>query len=164
MIDEVVLFDFKGFQSRSGLVLALSSLFQWFKQSTWSASALTRSLPLLLRTKGPNNATFSQSAAMCQWPFLLRFSTFPPVFPFLSGIRFYWSPCFAPSAQWRLSQRSWDPFPVSFCKAMRAGNIYGYSYQRSCKPRLLTVWFWHFSLCWFWVMWNICDSIMQQLI
>lgn len=60
---------------------------------------------------------------------------------------FYWSPCFAPSAQWRSSKRSWDPFPVFFCKAMRAGNIYGYSYQRSCKPRLLTVWFWHFSLC-----------------
>lgn len=77
---------------------------------------------------------------------------------------FYWLPCFAPSAQWRSSKRSWDPFPVSFCKGMRAGNIYGYSYQRSCKPRLLTVWFWHLSLCWFWVMWNICDSIMQQLI
>lgn len=31
VIDEVVLFDFKGFQSRSGLVLAHSSLFQRFK-------------------------------------------------------------------------------------------------------------------------------------
>lgn len=73
-------FDFKGFQSCSGLVLALTSLFQWFKQSAWSASALTRSLPLLLRTKGLNNATFSQSAATFQWPFLLCFSTFPLFF------------------------------------------------------------------------------------
>lgn len=79
----VFLFYFKGFQSHTGCVLALSSLFQWFKQSTWSASALTRRLPLLLRTKGPNNATFCVSMAISP-PFLNVF----PVFLFLSGIRF----------------------------------------------------------------------------
>lgn len=26
--------------------------------------------------------------------------------------------------------------PVFFCEEVRAGNIYGYSYQRSCKPCL----------------------------
>lgn len=55
-------------------------------------------------------------------------------------------------------------YPVSFCEEVRAGNIYGYSYRRSCKPCLSTVWFWRFSLCWVWVTWNIWDSIMQQLI
>lgn len=34
VIDEVALFDFKDSESRSGLVLALLSLFQWLKRST----------------------------------------------------------------------------------------------------------------------------------
>lgn len=83
VIDEVVLFDFKGVQSRTAWILALSSLFQWFKRSTWSASALTRRLPLLLRTKAPNNATFYVSMAISP-PFFNVFS----VFLLLSGIRF----------------------------------------------------------------------------
>lgn len=66
--------------------------------------------PCCCKQKDPNNATFSQSGATCQWLFFPILHIYP-LFPSFFGIHFYWSPCFVPRAQWSSSKRSWDSFP-----------------------------------------------------
>ncbi len=82
-------------------------LFQWLKWSTWCASVLAGSLPLLLQTK-----TSKQCYFLSVWR-NMSMAIFPhfPLFSFLFGIHLYWSPCFVPSAQRSSSKRSWDSFP-----------------------------------------------------
>lgn len=77
---------------------------------------------------------------------------FPPFyfcFIFIGGLVLY------PVPSGPQVKEAGNPSLVLFCREVRAENIYGYSYQRSCKPCLSTVWFWHFSFCWFWAMRNI---------
>lgn len=72
------------------------------------------------------------------------FFAFSPLFPsfaafiFISGLVLY------PVASGVYVKETGFLYPVSLCRDVRAGNIYGHSYQRSCKPCLPTVRFWHF--------------------
>lgn len=116
--------------------------------------------PCCCKQKESNNATFSQSGPTCQWLFFPILRIFP-LFPSFLAFIFIGCLVLYPVHSGAQVKKAVILFPISFCEEVRARNIYSYSYQRSCKPCLSTVWFWRFSLCCVWVMWN---SIMQRLI
>lgn len=79
--------------------------------------------PCCCKQKHPNNATFSQSGATCQWLFFPHFQLFP-LFPSFLAFIFIGRLVLYPEPSGP-HQRGWDSFPFSFCEEVRAGNIYG---------------------------------------
>lgn len=103
--------------------------------------------PCCCKQKDPNNTTLSQSGAPCQWLFYPNLHNFP-LFPAFWAFIFIGLLVLYPLPSGPQVKEAGILFPISLCEEVRAGNIYDYSYQGSCKPCLLTVCFWHFSLCW----------------
>ena len=148
MIDEVALFNFKDFQTRSGRVLAVSLLFQWLKRSTWCASVLAGSLPLLLWTKQSKQCYFLSVWRNVSVAVSPHSPHFPP-FPFLFGIHFYWPPCFVPCAQRSSSKRSWDSFPpFPFVKRCVLGISMATHIRGRVNPAFPLCGFGIFLCCW----------------
>lgn len=103
--------------------------------------------PCCCKQKDLNNATFSQSGATCQWLFFPILHIFP-LFPSFLAVIFIGSLVLYPVPSGAQVKEAGILSTNCFCEEVRAGNIYGHSYQRSCKPWLSTVWVWHFPLCW----------------
>lgn len=82
--------------------LSFCSFSGWSEARDVPQSSL-EAYPCCCKQKDPNNATFSQSGATCQWLFS-PFSTFSPFF-----LPFWHS--FLLVALWSSSKRSWDSFP-----------------------------------------------------
>lgn len=138
MIDEMALFDFKNLSSCSGRFLALLFALSVVEVMHVMCSVLAGSYPCCCKQNDRNNATFTPSGAKCQWLFTPIFPSFLAV-NFIRGLVLYTGPN---GPKVKEAKRT-----VSFCEEVRAVNIHGHSYQRSRRPCLSTLWFWHFSLC-----------------
>ena len=143
--------------------MALFLLFSGRGEARDVPQSFLEAYPCCCKQKDPNNATFSQSGSTCQRLFfpILHIS---PLFP--SFLAFIFIDCLVlyPVPNGPQVKETKILSPITFCEEVRAGNIYGYSYQRSCKPCLSTVWF----LAFFFVLSlsdvGHCDLIMQRLI
>lgn len=154
VIDEVALFDFKDLRewpSRS-----FGPLFSLWGGKAKPVTCLSSHWKPTPAVANKNITTMLLSLSLEQHVkgYFSPLPTFSAFFCSFFGICFIgWLELYP--EPWSLQEKEARILSLAFfCEAVRAGNLYGCSYQRSHKLSFTTLKFWRFPLWWLWGMWN----------